>query len=155
MGTTEQTSVKLTSVPVEGLTGTETKRPKSDPSKPASIHSQNLEHHIKLPRGLVGNKCTANIKVSGVECNCLLDTGSQVTTVSTSFYNNHLSEHPIQPVDGLDVEGASGATVPYLGYIPLVLKFPKEFVETEPEVATLALVVPDTTRYCSNRYKRP
>lgn len=81
--------------------------------------------------------------VAGVECNCLLDTGSQVTTVSTSFYENHLSEHPIQPIDGLDVECASGATVPYLGYVPLGLKFPKNFVETEPGISTLALVVPD------------
>ena len=86
--------------------------------------------------------------MAGVECSCLLDTGSQVTTVTTSFYNSHLSEHPIQPIDGLDVEGASGAIVPYLGYIPLVLKFPKDFVETEPEVATLALVVPDIRTNC-------
>ncbi len=65
-----------------------------------------------------------------------------MTTVSTSFYNNHLSEHPIQPIDDLDVEGASGATVPYLAYVPLVLKFSKNFVEAE--ISTLALVVPDT-----------
>lgn len=89
------------------------------------------------------NRCIANIKVAGVDCRCLLDTGSQVTTVSSSFYNSYLSERPIQPLDGLDVEGASGAMVPYLGYISLVLQFPKDFVGTEPEVATLALVVPD------------
>ncbi len=100
-------------------------------------------HQIKLPKGLVGRKCTADVIVSGVNCNCLLDTGSQVTTVSASFYHSNLSEHPIQPIDGLDVEGASGQNVPYLGYVPLILKFPKSFVETEPEVSTLALVVPD------------
>lgn len=86
--------------------------------------------------------------MAGVECSCLLDIGSQVTTVSTSFYNSYLSEHPTQPIDGLDVEGASGATVPYLGYIPLILKFPKNLVETEPEVSTLALVVPDIRTNC-------
>lgn len=130
---------------MEGLTGTETKHacPKADPHDLASIYSQTLQHHTKLPRGLIGKKCTANITVAGVECSCLLDTGSQVTTVSTSFYNSYLSEHPIQPIEGLDVEGASGATVPYLGYIPLVLKFPKNFVETEPKV-----VVPDIRTNC-------
>lgn len=86
--------------------------------------------------------------MAGVDCQCLLDTGSQVTTVSSSFYNSSLSEHPIQPIKGLDVEGASGAMVPYLGYISLVLQFPKDFVETEPEVATLALVVPDIRTNC-------
>ncbi|KAJ7999295.1 hypothetical protein DPEC_G00213940 [Dallia pectoralis] len=60
-----------------------------------------------------------------------------------TFYNSHLSEYPIQPITGLEVEAASGETVPYLGYVSLILKFPKNFVETEPEVSTLALVVPD------------
>ena len=86
--------------------------------------------------------------MSGVNCNCLLDTGSQVTTVSASFYNNHLSEHPIQPINGLDVEGASGENIPYLGYVPLILKFAQNFVETEPEVSSLALVVPDIRSNC-------
>lgn len=68
--------------------------------------------------------------------------------MSSSFYNSYLSEHPIQPIKCLDVEGASGAMVPYLGYISLVLQFPKDFVETEPEVATLALVVLDKRTNC-------
>lgn len=117
--------------------------PKTKPLTKASSNTHKVEHQIKLPKGLVGQKCTADVIVSGVNCNCLLDTGSQVTTVSASFYNSNLSEHPIQPIDGLDVEGASGQNVPYLGYVSLILKFPKSFVETEPEVSTLALVVPD------------
>ncbi|KAL6459344.1 hypothetical protein MHYP_G00328160 [Metynnis hypsauchen] len=102
-----------------------------------------VEHQTQLPKGLVGQKCIANVIVSGVDSNCLLDTGSQVTTISASFYNNNLSEHPIQPIDCMTVEGANGQDVPYLGYVPISLKFPKDFVETEPEVSTLALVVPD------------
>lgn len=99
----------------------------------------------KLPRGLVGNKSTANVKVNGIECNSLLDTGSQVTTVSQSFYESHLSDHTIHPVsDILEVEGANGQAVPYLGYIQLSMQFPKEFMSSQPEVQTLALIVPDT-----------
>lgn len=71
-----------------------------------------------------------------------------MTTVSASFYNTNLSEHPIQPISGLDVEAASGQNVPYLGYIPISLKFPKSFIETEPEVSSLALVVPDLRSNC-------
>ncbi len=41
------------------------------------------------------------------------------------------------------MEGANGQTVPYLGYVELTIKFPREFLGTETEVPTLALVVPD------------
>lgn len=81
--------------------------------------------------------------VSGVNTRCLLDSGSQVTTVTASFSRTHLSEHPIQPFQALDVEGANGQNVPYLGYVPITLKFPREFVKAEPEISTLALVLSD------------
>lgn len=75
---------------------------------------------------------------------CLLDTGSQVTTVPLSFYENNLKEQQIWPLDDLlEVEGANGQEVPYFGYMHLDITFPKEFVGLEAEVATLALVVPD------------
>ena len=86
--------------------------------------------------------------MSGVNTRCLLDSGSQVTTVTASFSKTHLSEHPIQPFQALDVEGANGQNVPYLGYVPITLKFPREFVEAEPEISTLALVVPDRSSNC-------
>lgn len=75
-------------------------------------HTASLKEHRtaqtrKLPKGLVGSKSTANVKVNGVDCHSLLDTGSQVTTVSQSFYNLHLSDHTIHPVsDILEIEGA-------------------------------------------------
>lgn len=63
--------------------------------------------------------------------------------MSSSCYHANLSEHPIHPITCLDVEAASGQNVPYLGYVELTLKFPRDFVKIEPEVSTLALVVPD------------
>lgn len=66
-----------------------------------------------------------------------------MTTISASFYNENLSDRPIQPISDFDVEGANGQAVPYLGYIEVSLEFPKEFIETLPEITTLALVVPD------------
>ncbi len=95
---------------------------------------------------LIGEKCTAVVQVFGKDCNCLLDTGSQVTTVAQSFYNNYLLDQPIQPINQLlAVEGANGQLVPYLGYIEVSIKFPKEFIYSEPEIYTLALVVPDVS----------
>lgn len=46
--------------------------------------------------------------------------------------------------DILEVEGANGEPVPYAGYVEVSLKFSKEFIASEPEVETLALIVPDT-----------
>ncbi|KAG1940156.1 interleukin-1 receptor accessory protein-like 1-A [Pimephales promelas] len=101
---------------------------------------------LKLPDGLIGMRCTAQVRVEGKEVNCLLDTGSQVTTIPLSFYNSYLSHHPLQPLNRLlEVEGANGQAVPYLGYVELALKFPQEFLGAEAEVPTLALVVPDLT----------
>lgn len=66
-----------------------------------------------------------------------------MTTISASFYNENLSHRPIQPISDLEVEGANGQAVPYLGYIAVSLEFLKDFIGTLPEISTLALVVPD------------
>lgn len=61
-----------------------------------------------------------------------------------SFYEQHLSEYPINPLgDILEVEGANGFSVPYEGYIKVDITFPEEFLGATIEVATVALVVPD------------
>ena len=82
--------------------------------------------------------------IKGTRFNCLLDTGSQVTTVPHSFYCSYLSNQGIKPlIDILEVEGANGQAVPYMGYIELDLQFPSEFLGREINITTLALVVPD------------
>lgn len=97
-----------------------------------------------LPKGLVGARCVAEVSIAGKKCHCLLDTGSQVTTVPKSFYEQHLSAYPINSLDDiLEVEGANGLSVPYEGYIKVDVTFPEEFLGTTVEVATVALVVPD------------
>lgn len=98
----------------------------------------------RLPKGLVGTRCTAQVCIEGTKVNCLLDTGSQVTTIPSSFHKAHLADYPIKPLNALlEVEGANGQSVPYLGYVELTLTFPKEFLGVEAEIYTLALVVPD------------
>lgn len=97
-----------------------------------------------LPRGLVGTRSTGQIQIKGDCFNCLLDTGSQVTTVPHSFYNTYLSDHEVKPLnDLLEIEGANGQSVPYLGYIELNITFPPDFLGSTVTVDTLALVVPD------------
>ncbi|KAL1266423.1 hypothetical protein QQF64_002098 [Cirrhinus molitorella] len=110
-----------------------------------SNKSQSLRvPNTSLPKGLVGARCTAEVIIADERCNCLLDTGSQVTTVPRSFYEQHLSGHPISPIaDILEVEGANGLSVPYEGFIELDITFPEEFFGASVGVPTVALIVPD------------
>ncbi len=89
-------------------------------------------------------KCTGQIYIYEIKVNFLLDTGSQDTTIPLSFHKMYLSHHPMQSLESLlEVEGANGQPVPYLGYVEVTLMFPKEFLGTDAEVTMLALVVPD------------
>ncbi|KAL1268488.1 hypothetical protein QQF64_033851 [Cirrhinus molitorella] len=75
---------------------------------------------------------------------CLLDTGSQVTTITQSFYNRYLCDQQIHSLDSLlEVESANGQNVPYRGYVKVTITFPREFVGISMQVPTLALVIPD------------
>ncbi|KAJ8002804.1 hypothetical protein DPEC_G00162780 [Dallia pectoralis] len=90
-------------------------------------------------------KSTGQVTIQGKQFSCLLDTGSQVTTVTKSFHDEYLHEQQIKPLYNLlEVEGANGQSVPYLGYVEVTITFPKQFLGAEYEVPTLALVVPDS-----------
>ena len=97
-----------------------------------------------LPKGLIGAKCTALVYIEGKRCSCLLDTGSQVTTISQSYHEQNLPQLKIIPLENLlEIEAANGQAVPYVGYVEAKVVFPKEFLGSTVEVSTLALVIPD------------
>lgn len=99
---------------------------------------------LSLPKCLVGMKSTGQIKIKDNHFNCLLDTGSQVTTILIFFYNTYLSDHEIKPLNDLrEIEGANGQSVPYMGYIELNMTFPPYILSTTINIDTLALVIPD------------
>ncbi|KAI3376241.1 hypothetical protein L3Q82_016745 [Scortum barcoo] len=76
--------------------------------------------------------------------NTFQDPGSQVTTVPELFYKQYYPGQEIKPLFNLlEVKGAAGQSVPYLGYIELPMTFPRDFVGKPVDVNTLALVVPD------------
>nr|XP_054604917.1 paraneoplastic antigen Ma1 homolog [Nothobranchius furzeri] len=81
-------------------------------------------HADNLPKGLVGPPSTAHVKVEGKPCTALLDSGSQVTIVFDSWYTEHLSHVPLNPVSGLAIWGLSESesSYPYKGYIEGVLR---------------------------------
>ena len=97
--------------------------------------------------GLVGPACETEALVNGVSCRALLDSGSQVTTLSRSFYRDHLSETvPLEEISqaGFSVEGAGGQLIQFDGFLRIKTSFPKDVVGTDCEVETFALVCADT-----------
>ncbi|KAJ8036724.1 Paraneoplastic antigen Ma1-like [Holothuria leucospilota] len=96
----------------------------------------------RVPEGLVGDAPLPLLRLDGIECQALLDTGSQVTCVSSDFYRSRLSHRELMPLHDLGVTGAGGQDVPYLGYIQVDLTPSATDAGTEKTVTTLALVLP-------------
>ena len=92
-----------------------------------------------------GAQCGARVKINDVSATCLIDSGSQVTVVADGFYQTHLSHLPLEQLDtALNITGAGGQTVPYLGIVRVSVKLPEEIVGVASELETLAVVCPDT-----------
>lgn len=138
-------AVKLERVPVTGPTGTEdTEESPISKWRCETKCQQATATARRLIRRLVGSRHVARVTVGGVQQNCLMDGGSQVTTITKSFHETHLPSRPIIPIeDLLHIEGAAGQHVPYIGCIEVDVAFPEHFTGEPKVVTTLALVVPD------------
>ena len=113
-----------------------------NPKGPSST-DQCPEAPSDVPHGVVGDQPITPVFIDGRPSRCLLDTGSQVTCLSSTYYARHLSHRQLQPLSRLSVVGAAGQPVPYQGFIEVGLKFPADSAGTQREVTTLALVCPD------------
>lgn len=134
---------KLVSAPAEGQSGVVLDQTCPTSNKPVQCveMQSSLKMKKRLPKGLVGSRCTTKVTVAGQTCPYLLDTGSQVTTIPVSFYNKHLSDQPIHSLtELLHIEGAAGQSVPYLGYVEIAVTFPEDFLGSKFAIQTLALV---------------
>ncbi len=81
--------------------------------------------------------------IGDVPCTSLADSGSMVTTIGEAFWKKHFPECLLHPLgDLLDVQGAGGHELPYLGYVILPVSLP--FDDTEAIIEVPLLVVPDT-----------
>ena len=78
----------------------------------AKLLSQQLKGKIKSVNDgiidLIGPANETEVIINGKKVNALLDTGSQITSISESYYKNNLSNYPLVPVDipNLKVEQA-------------------------------------------------
>ena len=69
---------------------------------------------------LIGDETVTSIRVEGVRCPALLDTGSNVTTISRGFVDRHLPGAEVKQLnDLLTIHAAGGGLVEYEGYLEL------------------------------------
>ena len=68
---------------------------------------------------MIGDSPIITATMAGIDLECLVDTGSQVTLVNESFYLAHLQPrgHKLTTVrNWLTIRAADGLELPYLGY---------------------------------------
>lgn len=93
---------------------------------------------------LVGPSCDAEILIEGVKTSCLLDSGSQVTVISSSFFRKNLKHIPLQELPSeTNVIGAGGQTVPFIGMISVQCTLPASIAGIKKTVTVSALVQED------------
>lgn len=64
-------------------------------------------------------KCpSTNVKINGNNFLCLLDTGSEVSTITSKFYNTHMSDLKVSDTRPfLKLVAANNLQIPYLGFV--------------------------------------
>ncbi len=68
-----------------------------------------------------------------------------MTAFVCPFYEQNLPGLSITSLDNLlEIEAANGQAVPYLGYVEVRVTFPEDFLGSDIEVITLALVITET-----------
>lgn len=68
---------------------------------------------------LVGESPVVKVSMGGVKFSCLLDTGSNVSTVIESFFREQLQPkwgQKLADCGWLSLSGANGLEIPYIGY---------------------------------------
>ncbi|XP_070573540.1 uncharacterized protein [Ptychodera flava] len=98
-----------------------------------------------IRRRVVGPAYEEAIVVDGHDARCLMDTGSQVTTLSKWFYDKHFSDRPLEAsADDLRILGAGNQAVPVLGILEVQVRLPSAIYGVEQTMDALVIVVPDT-----------
>ena len=74
-----------------------------------------VTEHRATPMGAFGNCFTINVIIDGVKTCCLLDTGSEVTTMSEGHFKKHFTGKVLSPAKWVKLTAANGLDIPVLG----------------------------------------
>ena len=116
------------------------KKKRSQPDE-AEVHKTFLQRLAAIPTDLVGEANECKLTVQGHDAVGLSDSGSQVTSMSKSYFNEHFEKEDLMSLDNLlKVTDAGDNDLPYLGYVEVELAFGDKSYGVFP-----VLVVNDTT----------
>ena len=98
---------------------------------------------------LVGKCPVISVRMNDVTVNCLVDTGSMVSTITESFYKKHLCNMiPLQNDVLFKLKTTNGLDIPYMGYIELEVECMGQILENRG-----ILVVKDTCDTATRQHK--
>ena len=101
-----------------------------------------MPNHV--PVDLIGKAPEVIATVDNIELKALLDTGSQVSTLSFAAFRDHFSPEDLQSCGKLlRIEGVDGNSLPYHGFIECSISLPVDS-SIAMSVSLPVLVVPDT-----------
>lgn len=64
----------------------------------------------------VGERPVSECTVNGVKCNFLIDSGSHITSITESFYRNHL-QHSLEDANWINLKASNGMNIPVIGLL--------------------------------------
>lgn len=98
---------------------------------------------------MVGESPEVEGKIENISCNILLDSGSQISTISEDFVKNSLAHLDVFGCDELlsilKISVAGGHTLPYKGYIKTSVAIPLS--ESETFECSIPILVVKSTQY--------
>lgn len=97
-----------------------------------------------FPGNLIGHSPEILVTIDNIECVALVDTGSQVTTLSSNFFAEKFPDLPLDDLHKLvRIESVSGNSLPYSGYFTAKINIPlSEKQQIDQDIPIL--VVPET-----------
>ena len=105
---------------------------------------QQVASQSGLPCDLVGDSPEISCKIDDISVQTLIDTGSQVTSLSVSCYKQFFSDSDLIDISRLmALTSVSGSKIPYLGYFECSISIPV-CDDRYCTVTAPVLVVPDT-----------
>lgn len=98
-----------------GAVGGNSESIRPGPSSPAVRSHRATQPSGALKGGAFGNCLTVGVMIAGVLTECLLDTGSEVTTIRESFFHEHFDKSDLSSAHWVQLTAANGLDIPLLG----------------------------------------